>query len=45
VRPSSLVTLGVLAAVLSTLIAYEALRFADARDRVRHAVLSDAVSD
>jgi low temperature requirement protein LtrA len=45
VRPSSLVTLGVLAAVLSTLIAYEALRFADARDRVRHAVLSDVAPD
>jgi low temperature requirement protein LtrA len=35
-RPPSLATLGALAAVLSTLIAYEALRFADARDRVRH---------
>jgi low temperature requirement protein LtrA len=45
VRPSSLVTLGTLAAVLSALIAYEALRFADARDRVRHAVLSEPVPD
>jgi hypothetical protein len=26
----------VLAAILSALIAYEALRFADARDRIRH---------
>jgi low temperature requirement protein LtrA len=45
VRPPSLVTLGTLAAVLSALIAYEALRFADARDRVRHAVLSEPVPD
>jgi low temperature requirement protein LtrA len=35
-RPPSLVTLGALAAVLSALIAYEAVRFAEARDRVRH---------
>jgi low temperature requirement protein LtrA len=45
VRPSSLVALGTLAAVLSALIAYEALRFADARDRVRHAVLNEPVPD
>jgi low temperature requirement protein LtrA len=32
----ALVTLGLVAAVLSGLIAYEALRFAEARDRVRH---------
>jgi low temperature requirement protein LtrA len=37
VRPPSLVTLGVLAAVLSALVGYEAFRFADARARVRHA--------
>jgi low temperature requirement protein LtrA len=36
VRPPSLLTLGILAAVLSGLIAYEALRFAEARERVRH---------
>jgi low temperature requirement protein LtrA len=35
--PPALLTLGLLAAVLSALIAYEALRFAEARDRVRHA--------
>jgi low temperature requirement protein LtrA len=35
-RPPALATLGALAAVLSALIAYEALRFAEARDRVRH---------
>jgi low temperature requirement protein LtrA len=34
--PPSLATLAVLAALLSTLIAYEALRFADARERIRH---------
>jgi low temperature requirement protein LtrA len=44
-RPTSLVTLGTLAAVLSVLIAYEALRFADARERVRHAVLSEPAPD
>jgi low temperature requirement protein LtrA len=44
-RPPSLVTLGTLTAVLSALIAYEALRFADARDRVRHAVLGEPVPD
>lgn len=33
---SSLATLGILAAVLSALIAYEVLRFAEARERVRH---------
>jgi low temperature requirement protein LtrA len=33
----SLATLGILASVLSAMIAYEALRFAEARERVRHA--------
>jgi low temperature requirement protein LtrA len=33
---SSLGTLGVLAAILTALILYEALRYADARERVRH---------
>ena len=32
----ALVTLGILAALLGALIAYEALRYAEARDRVRH---------
>ncbi len=32
----ALATLGVLAAILVALIAYEALRFAEARDRIRH---------
>lgn len=35
-RPPSLLTLALLALVLAALIAYEALRFADARDRIRH---------
>jgi len=38
----SLATLALLAAALATLIAYEAMRFAEARDRVRHQVASDA---
>jgi len=41
----SLATLGILAAVLSVLIAYEALRFADARDRIRHQLASEAATD
>jgi low temperature requirement protein LtrA len=36
VEPPSLLTLAVLAAILIALISYEALRFADARDRIRH---------
>jgi low temperature requirement protein LtrA len=44
-KPPSLLTLGTLAAVLSALIAYEALRFADARDRVRHSVEREPVPD
>ncbi len=35
-KPPALATLGVVAAVLATLIAYESLRYAEARDRVRH---------
>jgi low temperature requirement protein LtrA len=34
--PPSLVTLGAVAALLSALIVYEALRFAELRDRIRH---------
>jgi low temperature requirement protein LtrA len=37
VKPPSLATLGVLAAILVAMIAYEAIRFAEARERVRHA--------
>jgi low temperature requirement protein LtrA len=32
----AIATLGILAALLSALIAYEALRYADSRDRIRH---------
>jgi low temperature requirement protein LtrA len=35
-HPISLLTLAVLAAILIALIVYEALRFAEARDRIRH---------
>jgi low temperature requirement protein LtrA len=41
----SLVTVGVLAAVLTTLIAYESVRFAELRDRLRHQLSSEAVAD
>jgi low temperature requirement protein LtrA len=35
-KPPSLATLGAMAALLSGLIAYEALRFAETRDHIRH---------
>jgi low temperature requirement protein LtrA len=38
----ALATLGLLAAVLTSLIAYEALRFAEARDRVRHQLAQES---
>src|SRR5207248_2308610 len=41
-NPPSLATLGALAAVLSALITYEAVRFADARDRIRHQLAREA---
>jgi low temperature requirement protein LtrA len=37
----ALATLGVLATLLTVLIAYEALRFAEARDRVRHQLAAE----
>jgi low temperature requirement protein LtrA len=37
----ALATLGILVAVLTTLIAYEALRYAEARDRVRHQLAAE----
>jgi low temperature requirement protein LtrA len=40
----ALATLGILAAVLLALIAYEALRFAEARDRVRHQLAREPTS-
>jgi len=39
----ALATLGVLAALLAALIAYEALRYADAREHVRHELARDPV--
>ena len=42
-EPPSLATVGVLAAVLSALIAYEALHFAAARDRIRHQLARESV--
>jgi low temperature requirement protein LtrA len=41
----SLATLAVLAGVLGVLVAYEAFRFAEARDRVRHALAGGPVPD
>jgi len=41
----SLVTVAVAAALLSGLIAYEALRFAEARDRIRHGGVPEAPAD
>jgi low temperature requirement protein LtrA len=35
-KPSALIALAILAALMVTLIAYEAIRFSDARDRIRH---------
>lgn len=41
----SLATLAILAALLCALIAYEALRFAEARDRIRHRGVSETAAD
>ncbi len=41
----ALATLGMLAAVLSLVIAYEALRYADVRDRVRHQLARQPLSE
>ena len=42
VAPSALLTLGALALVLSVLIVYEALRFAELRDRLRHQLAQES---
>jgi len=42
-KPPSLATLGALAALLSLLIAYEATRFAETRDRIRHQLARGSV--
>ncbi len=41
----ALVALGILTALLVALIAYEALRYADSRDRVRHQFAREPASD
>jgi low temperature requirement protein LtrA len=41
----SLATLAVLAGVLGALVSYEAFRFAEARDRVRHVILGESAAD
>ena len=41
----SLATITLVAAVLSALIGYEAVRFAEARDRIRHQLAREAVAD
>jgi low temperature requirement protein LtrA len=41
----ALATLAILAAVLSALIAYEALRYADVRDRVRHQLAREPIAE
>lgn len=41
----ALATLGILTALLVALIAYEAIRYADARDRVRHQLAREPVAD
>ena len=41
----ALVTLGILAALLAALIVYEALRYADSRDRIRHQLAREPVAD
>ena len=38
-------TVALVAAVLAALIAYEALRFAEARDRIRHQLVEEPVAD
>jgi low temperature requirement protein LtrA len=41
----ALATLGIVAALFSVLIAYEAIRFAAARDRIRHQLASELAAD
>jgi low temperature requirement protein LtrA len=41
----SLGTVGIVAGTLSALIAYEAIRFAEARDRIRHRLAREAAAD
>jgi low temperature requirement protein LtrA len=41
----SLASLGILVGLLAALIAYEAIRFSDARDRIRHELAREAAAD
>jgi len=41
----ALATLAILAALLCTLIAYEAIRYADSRDRVRHQLAREPIAE
>ena len=41
----ALATLGILAALLAALIVYEAIRYADSRDRIRHQLARERVAD
>ena len=45
VHMPALVTLGILAALLAALIAYETVRYADARDRIRHQLTTEQEED
>ncbi|MEA2424250.1 MAG: hypothetical protein QOH13_660 [Thermoleophilaceae bacterium] len=40
-KPSALIALAILATLMVALIAYEAIRFSDARDRIRHELARD----
>ena len=41
----ALATLGILAALLATLIAYEAIRYAESRDRIRHQLAREPITE
>ena len=45
VKLDALLTLAIMAGVLVALLAYETIRFADARDRVRHRIAAEGVGD
>ena len=42
---AALATLAVVAVLLSALIAYEAIRYSEARDRIRHQLAGEAAAD
>ncbi|HTZ86032.1 MAG TPA: low temperature requirement protein A [Solirubrobacteraceae bacterium] len=45
VRLPALTTLGILAGLLAALIAYEAIRYAESRDRIRHQLAREPIAD